>query len=422
MKIRKEDGYTLVTVLLVILLLTILGGAYILAMNFEVRQSFSHDNRIQAYYMGRSGVEAASQWLIKNQNDILRIDSEGNLNYTDTFLGKFDENNSYTLEFSGNFSGIKENNSSKEIDGKISFLKNGSQVEGITIEALGNFRGAKQTVKLDMNLADGFFDKAVYSYSDIYADQSPMETVRIYGGAESAGNIVYNPGQIAPPEGTDPADEEEYIIPYSYREFPEPIFPSPTVTQDDIVVMPNNERTITPDAAWFYTKLDIRSNADFYVEATEVTEIVVDEIVGEGTFHTKCIEEDCPCQPDPDDPEDQGDPTLCNSMVYLYVNDFAEIKTPGGGNTVPIMVFLKEGAEFNIQAGSEFNGFVYGPGATVYLQSNVTFNGAMIVGDLRRTEEQSSFIGVVDNTKYNLKLDPDYFSQIVQKVFRGIWK
>jgi len=59
----NNNGYTLITVLLLILLLTILGGAYIFVMNFEVSQSYQHDSRVQAYYYARSGAEVGYHWL-----------------------------------------------------------------------------------------------------------------------------------------------------------------------------------------------------------------------------------------------------------------------------------------------------------------------------------------------------------------------
>lgn len=61
---RNESGYVLVSVLLLVIILSILGGAYIFASNFEVRSSAQRSAGIQAYYFARSGVE----YLLASQN------------------------------------------------------------------------------------------------------------------------------------------------------------------------------------------------------------------------------------------------------------------------------------------------------------------------------------------------------------------
>lgn len=63
---KQQEGYVLVTVLFLVVLLATLGAAYVVAMNFEVRSSHVHDHATQAYYYARSGVEVGLNWLFDN--------------------------------------------------------------------------------------------------------------------------------------------------------------------------------------------------------------------------------------------------------------------------------------------------------------------------------------------------------------------
>jgi len=97
LSIKNEQGYTLISVLLVVLLLTILGGAYFFAMNFEVHQSFRHDDRIQAYYFARSGAEAGFFWL-ENEG---YLDGIQELDKDNTYFEGSLQQFSFKEEFSG---------------------------------------------------------------------------------------------------------------------------------------------------------------------------------------------------------------------------------------------------------------------------------------------------------------------------------
>ncbi|MEW5785519.1 MAG: hypothetical protein AB1767_10680 [Bacillota bacterium] len=63
MNIRDEKGSILVTVLIVMAVLALLSTVFIFAATTEGKQSALHDDKIQAYYYARSGVEAALEWL-----------------------------------------------------------------------------------------------------------------------------------------------------------------------------------------------------------------------------------------------------------------------------------------------------------------------------------------------------------------------
>lgn len=66
MRLQNDQGYILVTVLLLVLILAVLGAAFVVATNFEGQSSFLHSDKIQAYYLARSGAETAFQYVIDN--------------------------------------------------------------------------------------------------------------------------------------------------------------------------------------------------------------------------------------------------------------------------------------------------------------------------------------------------------------------
>ena len=62
---KDERGAALVTALLVMLVLTLLGTVIAFTAATEGRQSVRYSDKTQAYYLARSGAEAASEYIIK---------------------------------------------------------------------------------------------------------------------------------------------------------------------------------------------------------------------------------------------------------------------------------------------------------------------------------------------------------------------
>jgi len=62
---KNEQGAALVTALLVMLVLTLLGTVIAFTAATEGRQSVRYSDKTQAYYLARSGAEAASEYIIK---------------------------------------------------------------------------------------------------------------------------------------------------------------------------------------------------------------------------------------------------------------------------------------------------------------------------------------------------------------------
>lgn len=402
MKVNNEKGYTLVTVLLVVLLLTILGGAYILAMNFEVRESYRHDNRVQAYYLARSGAETASDWLIENQNNFLKVDN-GKVVVKESSNGE-----PFELEnLNAHFSSQERNIPLVTVD--IDFREVTSKEE-IIIKSIGNYGGAEETVILVMKPV-GPFDNAVYTNSPIDATKRKPT---IKGDVQSGGEI----------EGTD-ENIDGTIKPNSPLEYDLPEFPNDLPPKLNLQV--SNDEDLFGNGEYNQIKitagktLTINTGSDDsletgnYSEDSSVTEIMVETLTGLGTLDTICQ-----CE--------NADDFCDDCAVILYITGDSELQTPSGGNQVPIFVYLADGVTLTLRAGSKFNGYIYGPGATIAMasvgpdQEEPDIFGAIIVNELQRNSNQADFDGLIEFGEHPNLLKKVDLSLHYNKLTRGLWK
>jgi len=275
---KDERGYTLITVLLVVLLLTVLGGAYILAMNFEVRQSFQHENRVQAYYYARSGAEVGLAWL-KN---------EGILDGSKEFNGE-------PILFQGDphkkFEKVSSFNQQEKIEIKLERID-----QRLEIKSRGRFLGSniEEEVRLTLKLDGGSvgpFDNAIFAVTPGIESSPALEvggSARIDGpvglnsissGAVQLGWATTINGNISTRPGADPEgvfsiagnrNIEDYLsadfkmettLPPEGVFFPDPLFPEfPTD-------LPSRDDFGTPWVAGEYYEI----SQDGHYDSIEVT-------------------------------------------------------------------------------------------------------------------------------------------------------
>lgn len=342
-KPNNEKGYTLVSVLLVILLLVILGGAYMVIMSAEARQSIIHSDRVQAYYYARSGAEAASNWLIANHSSFFEQDTNRK------FYGDLVE-------------GLSADNPG---DPEIEVTINKPNGNNVLIHSTGNFRGRDQSVSLMMRKLD-FFDRAIFTYADldvnhvlIYIEGDVESKGQIFAQLDEDGNILNIDGEV---------------IEYSDREYEPPVMkenlPSGGVLNvgnhkvtlgirdDDISA--NNDGTYIPpedvdpdnieEIEKHFSKIQVAVHGMLYIDSGnkgDETYIIVDEIEVKGELRIK------------------GEGT-----VFLYIVDGGQLITPGN-ESGDFIVLLGDEANLDIRTpGTSFHGVVYGPTATISMGAN----------------------------------------------------
>jgi len=358
MNIKDERGYTLVTVLLVILLLTILGGAYIFAMNFEVRSSYIHSDSKQAYYYARSGAEAGSDWVIanyKNEKENIEVGKELNTS--------FDKGN---------------------IEVAINFQDYGDE-ELIRINSTGIFRNREQNVTLYMKRSglEGIFDKAVFSNSNLDLDKAQAA---IYGDVETKG-VVYAPENVFPAKGSE---EEPEIIENSEATFLSADFPGLKDPGTSIKVTGNNTEKIESDG--YYTVIETGPNAtlEIHTETDKLRIIEVGYIDAKGTIEI-----------------------VGGGFVYMFVHDGMEMRTPSEGSSEFVLI-LADDSYLTVQTpGQGFFGYVYGPGATANIQAHGTITGGIIINEI---SHQSQVYDIY--WKEYPQLNIDHLSDFIQSSFQ----
>jgi len=358
---NNEKGYTLVSVLLVVLLLVILGGAYIVVMGSEVRQSVVHSDRVQAYYYARSGAEAASDWVIANHRTELK-----NVGNTKTLSSNFDQGN------------IQVN-----ID-----VSSWGDDHRIKISSTGTYRDRDQKVVFNMlrSSLEGLFDKAVFSVKDLDLDKAQAY---IHGDVETKG-VVFNPENVLPAPGSE---EEPIIVENSEREYPSPDFPG--LTEPGSSISLNNKQSATISSDGYYENISLNPGATLIIEVpeNEVRIIEVGYIDSKGEIEI-----------------------VGGGSVYMFVHSGMEIRTPHTESSEFVLV-IADGSYLTVQTpGAGFFGYVYGPNATVNIQAHGVIEGAIIVDEV---SQQSQVYNVYWKEYPHLNLDR--LGDFLQPILRRAW-
>ncbi len=387
MNLSNEKGYTLVSVLLVVMLLVILGGTYMVVSSTEIRQSIIHSDRVQAYYFARSGAEVGSEWIRGNfRTELTTVGAQKAIN--------------------GDLSSLNLSDNSSSTS-KISVLMERVNEDFVRIASTGRYNGREQTTTLFMRRLpmDELFEQAVYSTEDFDADKAQVEII---------GDVV-SKGQIYGEENIDgdifPFSEVEYYA----MDFPEGITEPGTAID---VGAQNSPYFIDKEfieqyeyanengksfSALYFSDIEVRPNRTLYIDAGcegDITEIIVDYIYIQGSL--ELINEGCEC-----------DEECLGGTVYLYIRGGQQVRTPSSEVGTLIIVLAPE-AELTIQTpGSAFNGYVYGPESTVNLQADALIKGAVIVGEI---SQQSQVYGI-EFTRYP-HLDIEFLKNKIPRNYR----
>jgi len=349
MKFNNEKGYTLFSVLLVVLLLTIIGGAYLIVMTSEARQSVWHSDRTQAYYLARSGAEAGFKWVLNNQREYVKGDGD-----PEVFL-KGDFEQGLRLETSANPQ--EPINVVIEYDASFGSLSEGS----FRIISTGQYRKTEQRVILnlesrtddDLNL---LFDKALFSVEDISGGFSVHASI--------IGDVETNNKFLAGYNVTGDIVEDSTRI-YNSADFKKVEEDLEGKDGNDLIISgggPNTPPYVISEEA-HYSNLTVESwnileihtggdNLRFLIDTFRVAGNARVDVVGGGT-------------------------------VYLFIRESGTIETPNTG-VGDLIIILDDGVHLDIKTpgGSKFSGYVYGPNASVTLDGIVEVEGALIVNEI----------------------------------------
>lgn len=323
MSIKDEKGLALPLVMMVMFVTALLGTALWQYSMADTIQVSRSQRQIEAYYVARSGADAIAGYIIKNPAE------------ASTMIDK---------TVSSSASGSVGNGE---------FLVNvtGNPFGNINIESTGIVGDAQRSVKLLMPRLTGsaIFLRALHQTSDAHLDLTGMNVV---GDVEAAGTITTKPGY------TYTAYENSTAY-YPPAIFPNYLDPGTPFTFDTSPSVPVH---VTSNYKYGFIK---SLGGDVNIISTG--KILVDWI------------------------EIKADIIIAPSeRLELYITDTinqSTLQTPQTYNLLPeqLIIYLADGVELEIIGNGEFNGYIYGPGATVTVQSNsTTINGAVIAETIQK--------------------------------------
>ncbi|MFW6028880.1 MAG: hypothetical protein ACOCRO_01360 [Halanaerobiales bacterium] len=363
MKITKNnDGFVLVATIILIAILLIFITVLVNIALAEYRQAERNKNDVKAYFLARSGADLMANYIINDETSASNL-LEKDINYD-----------------------LKDNNNSIST---VNILDKTNKNYHISSTAVVN--GVTKTVKVNIKKHD-LFDAAIFAKNNL--DFSKMEDLDLNN--EDI-NIETNGETITDPEDFIP-DEQE--ITNSTKEFKSIAWDTNETIQG---LVEEGKKDIIDDTiaeSGYYN--DIKYNngtltVDFGNQDT--INIAVDN------FNFKA-----------DMNFISDDLDLSDKHVNLYVKESITFQTPNV--EIPnLNIFLMKDSEITLIANSDLpdeNGvFVYGPEATMIMQSNKThFAGGIIVdsfegqGNLAMgsytyqpfsTEDMEYIEGIIDN-------------------------
>ncbi len=340
--LKNEKGAAMPLVLIIMVVLLLLGTAlWFYSMN-DLRQVAHAENKVRAYYVARAGAESLARHIKLNPaiiEDILKDDEEN-----------FSELITLETEYLGTAGEMKV--TLKKLDS-----------EKYEIIGTGITNGVQQSVSIILQVTPFPGDAVVITTGSQLVDFHQNMTVN--GSVVAGGNINL-------PNNYD-LDEYNAIPNFS---FPEDYFKRVVVPDDpdeywasrSLGTGPPSGRTLTIPAGKHYEignlSMNIQGKIIFETHEDAPTILVVDNlnIISGGTL------------------EIVGD-----GSVDIYIRQTANMLTPNiiQPPNAQLNFFLAEGAEMTLNGNVTFDGLLYGPYNThVKMQSNGTFNGAMIVETL----------------------------------------
>lgn len=165
---HKEEGSALAMTLIMMVVLMILGTAFLSVSLAENKFAIKNEDKLQAYYIARSGAQAVAEYLVKGENSNLVLNKTSD---EETLIsgGKYQVTVSYPI--SGNTSVID-------------------------VTSVGTFKGVSQTsiIRLEeTRIGLGMFEHALFGYDGIgMSSGNSVNNVAIVGSVSSNGTIVVN--------------------------------------------------------------------------------------------------------------------------------------------------------------------------------------------------------------------------------------
>jgi hypothetical protein len=324
---RKNNGGALVLVLMVFSCVIILGSTITAVSYSENRQSIVEEKRLKAYYTARSAADSTAEWLVDTAN----LDNVTN-------VVPDDQGEAYAVSGTGNL---------ENTGFTVKVTKDDANIQLVYIEAISNIDGTQGKAALTIHESGVYSGTAPFD-NTIFASNNVTLTGNTYvdGGIEAGGIIDANSNV------TITGTQKEH----SSRDFPPWVMNETLVDADpyNLDIKNNESLVISSNARYGIIQVRNGGTLTFMTGSTELV-VMADTLDFDGTINV------------------QG-----TGKLKLYVNSYVDIggsviSTPGS-----LIIYLATGSSMKLPGNTTFNGFVYGPEATVDLNGTPGFTGAII--------------------------------------------
>lgn len=344
MKLGKQNGVALIIVIVVMAALAILGAGILHVSIAETKQVSWDQKRMQAYYLAKSGASATAAWMLNPLNNGEVLIDAGWSN-PPTALGR------------GEFTVSVERN---QMDTSEIFIKSVGTVDNVEARAVLTLYeyGYSSTTPL--------FDNVIFATYDL----TLTGDTTVHGNVEAGDQIITEGNSLN-------LDEGDQQIEGTGRTNPAPIFPTSLPygadadAEGNLHIEQGTKSTYTINTSSRYNNLILENGTLIFNTGGSTMSILVDNLdLKNGTVKIS------------------GGGTL-----WLFVNSSADFITDTNYNPPPetpaepksLVVLLNNGCSILIPGNRVFNGFVYGPYATVNLTGTDEFTGAIIGGNVNCT-------------------------------------
>lgn len=325
--LKNQRGAALAVVIIAMAVLMVLGSAVLGLGQSETTLSIKNEKDIQAEYIARAGADIAAKYISDDPDTSISI-------LTDT-LGE------------GSFSAsiIRVDSSTVKI---ISTGTVGDSQKSVTLilERMTYrdlFTGMRQTGIDNLDL------------SAMNVEYEPGTTVAIEANVSSLDQITLSSEDSADPN----------IIKSLNNDIPQSVdIPDTTGFQTELPELVSGVRTLTGD---YCIPLLAKANGETIIFDTQGSDmhIVVNTLAFTGSQGTVLI---------------QG-----GGNVHVYIIDSGDIQNPVSINSSDpgnLFIYVMDGKSITISANGVINAYIYAPGATVEIQSDLTTVRGSIIGQI----------------------------------------
>ncbi len=341
---KRHDGGALVVVIMIMFVVMILGTIILQISLAETRFSVRDKNRIEAYYLAKSGVEATADWLNDPANNPSLI-----LNQTSTQRSLPGSNGLFSVEV---------------IDDSANAL--------LILKGTGIVNGVSSTATMTMHRivdesAAFGFDYLIYAGDSLTVSGNvEVDEDQLVGVGEPLNESFTKNGAA----GEFPSVANGTLVYDNTKNYPQPVYPSPTASLGNLVV--SGSQTIdftTPGAETItYNSIALNNNSTLTIKTgagSDEVNLVTGTLDLKGTGSRIVI--------------------VGEQRLNLFFSGNVEVRSminPGPPLEPEKLIFFMSGTgNFNIKNNGsdfQFNAFIYAPGASLTTNGNSNMTGAVI--------------------------------------------